>query len=150
MAYTPQSTRFFCCWTFSKGAFNFCLPYNCKNCISTLVLSCLEAPIMLSTTLISLEDSRVSVASKFVPELIFVLVLLFDCFSLGFKSSGLCIIGTTPLGLFYGPSNPLPRSPEYLRLLPIKRSPLKMWQSYWLEGVPPPLPLPNRNPWSRE
>ena len=50
---------------------------------------------MLPTTLISLEDSSVSVASKLVPELIFVLVLLFDCFSLGFKSSGPCIIGTT-------------------------------------------------------
>ena len=50
---------------------------------------------MLSTTLISLEDSRVSVASKLVPELIFVLVLLLDCFSLGFKSSGPCIIATT-------------------------------------------------------
>ena len=50
---------------------------------------------MLPTTLISLEDSRVSVASKLVPELIYVLVLLFDCFSLGFKSSGPCIIGTS-------------------------------------------------------
>ena len=80
---------------------------------------------MLPTTLILLEDSRVSVASKLVPELIFVHVLLFDCFFLwGLSPVVPVLLG--PLGLFYGPSNPLPRSPEYLRLLPPKRSPLKM------------------------
>ena len=41
-----------------------------------------------------------------------------------------------------GPSNPLPRSPLCRRPLPPKRSPL---QNYWLEGVPLPPPLLNRN-----
>ena len=79
---------------------------------------------MLPTTLISLEDSRVSVASKLVPELIFVLVCFSIVFLWGLSPVVPVLLG--PLGLFYGPSNPLPRSPEYLRLLPPKRSPLKM------------------------
>ena len=79
---------------------------------------------MLPTTLISLDDSRVSVASKLVPELIFVLVCFPIVFLWGLSPVVPVLLGL--LGLFYGPSNPLPRSPEFLRLLPPKRSPLKM------------------------
>ena len=79
---------------------------------------------MLPTTLISLEDSRVSVASKLVPGLIFVLVCFSIVFLWGLSPVVPVLLG--PLGLFYGPSNPLPGSPEYLRLLPPKSSPHKM------------------------
>ena len=72
------------------------------------MLSCLEAPIMLPTTFISLEDSRVSVASKLVPELIFVLVCFSIVFLWGLSSVVPVLLG--PLGLFMGRLTPSPEA----------------------------------------